>query len=112
MVTHLRLPRAAALAVACAMACVETRDPIVIKEGTLFLENQTAREWRDVRITVNDHFTGGVASLRPRSRLSAPLRDFQTGFGQRFDRGRMSVVKVHVTATDVDGQAVVVHWGK
>jgi hypothetical protein len=107
-----RPPQAAALLAACALGCVAPRDPIIVSQGMLVLENQTTREWRDVRITVNDHFYGGVASLPPGGRLNAPLRDFETGFGQRFDRGRMSVFRVHVTAKDVDGKAVAVHWGK
>ena len=57
-------------------------------------------------ITVNDHFRGGVPCSRPGGRLNAPLSQFQTGFGQQFDRGRQSVFKVEVTATDPDGKPV------
>jgi hypothetical protein len=78
----------------------------------LVLENQTSTEWRDVLITVNDHFRGGAPSLAPGGRLTAPLRDFQTGFGHKFDRGRMSVYKVVVTAKEVDGKDVRLHWGR
>lgn len=78
----------------------------------LVLENQTRHEWRNVRVTINDHFTGGVQSLMPGGLMTAPLRDFQTGFGQRFDRGRMSVFKVRVAATDTQGNAVTLAWGK
>lgn len=88
------------------------RDPIIVGQGMLRLENQSRLEWRDVRVTINDHFTGGVRSLMPGSIMTAYLRDFQTGFGQRFDRGRMSVYKVRVSATDVDGQPVALSWGK
>lgn len=93
-------------------ACAAPKDPIIVGEGTLVLENQTARDWRNVVITVNDHFRGGAPALAARGRLTAPLRDFKTGFGQPFDRGRMSVYKVHVTATDSEGEPVTVHWGK
>jgi hypothetical protein len=96
----------------CVTACQKVRDPIVIKDGMLVLENQTAREWRDVRVTINDHFSGGVRSLRPGGLMNAPLRQFETGFGQRFDRGRMSVFKVRVSATDSEGQPVALAWGK
>ena len=41
--------------------------------------------------------------LLPGSRLTAPLSQFQTAFGQKFDRGRQSVLKVDVTATEPDG---------
>ncbi|MCA1559376.1 MAG: hypothetical protein LC804_03575 [Acidobacteria bacterium] len=112
-----RLARHAAIAatitiVVCMAACASPRDPIIINDGMLVLENQSRREWRNVVITVNDHFRGGTRSLAAGGRLNAPLRDFQTGFGQKYDRGRMSVFKVDVTATDSEGTPVKLHWGK
>jgi hypothetical protein len=95
---------------ACA-ACDAPREPIVVDEGVVTVENLTSREWRSVRVTVNDHFSGGVASLPPGGRLTAPLSDFQTGLGQKFDRGRQSVFKVEVTATEPDGTPVKLAWG-
>jgi hypothetical protein len=91
-------------------ACETPRDPIVINEGTLSVENQSRSEWRNVRVVVNDHFFGGAPVLAPGGRLTAPLSQFQTGFGQKFDRGRMSVQKVEVTATDAAGNEVKLEW--
>ena len=91
--------------------CSKRRDPIVVDEGVLTLENQTSSEWRDVVITVNDHFRGGTKTLAPGGRLTAPLSEFRTGFGQKYDRGRMSVFKVLVTAKKPDGGEVTVEWG-
>ncbi len=103
---------AAVAALGCAASgCAEERKPIVIRDGILVLENQTAREWRNVRVTVNDYFTGGVPSLLPTGLMTAPLRDFQTGFGQRFDQSRTAVYKVEVTATDTAGEPVSILWG-
>ena len=42
--------------------------------------------------------------------MNAPMSQFVTGFGQRFDRGRMSVRKIEVTATDAAGQPVKLEW--
>ena len=100
------------LLIAVAGACSPRRDPISINEGTLILENQTSNEWRDVLIIVNDHYRGGTRSLAPGGRLVAPLRDFQTGFGQKWDRGRMSVSKVVVTAKEPDGKDVRLEWDR
>jgi hypothetical protein len=94
-----------------AAACDIPRDSIVVDEGMVTVENMTTREWRNVRVTVNDHFSGGVASLQPGGRLTAPLSQFQTGLGQKFDRGRQSVYKVDVTATEPDGTPVSLKWG-
>jgi hypothetical protein len=96
----------------CLARCSQPRDPIVIREGTFVLENQTRREWRQVRVTINDHFTGGVPSLAPGGLMTARLTDFQTTFGQRFDRARQSVFKVRVTAVDASGAPVALSWGK
>ncbi len=99
-----------ALLIACAAACSPRRDPIVVQEGMITLENQSSKAWRDVRITINDYFVGGGSSLAAGGRMNAPLSQFVTGFGQRFDRGRMSVRKIEVTATDAAGQPVKLEW--
>lgn len=98
-------------AVCLVWACEAPRDPIVVDEGMVTVENMTTREWRNVRVTVNDHFSGSVASLLPGGRLTAPLSQFQTGLGQKFDRGRQSVYKIEVTATEPDGTPVSLTWG-
>jgi hypothetical protein len=91
-------------------ACDAPRDSVIVDEGMVTVENQTEREWRNVKITVNDHFSGGVAVLLPGGRMTAPLGQFQTAFGQKFDRGRQSVFKVDVTATEQDGKPVSLDW--
>jgi hypothetical protein len=102
---------AAILTTILASACSRPRDSIVVDEGMITVENQTDQEWRNVRITVNHHFSGGAASLAPGGRLNAPLSQFQTGFGQKFDRGRQSVFKVEVSARAADGKTVALTWG-
>jgi hypothetical protein len=91
-------------------ACDAPRESIVVDEGMVTVENQTRREWRNVKVTVNDHFSGGAAVLLPGGRLTAPLSQFQTAFGQKFDRGRQSVFKVEVIATEPDGKPVSINW--
>jgi hypothetical protein len=91
-------------------ACSSPRPPIALNEGVVVVQNQTSREWRKVIVTVNDHFRAGAASLAPGGRLTAPLSQFQTAFGQQFDRARQSVAKIEVTATDADGKPVSLTW--
>jgi hypothetical protein len=92
------------------VGCSPARDPIIVQEGMITLENQTSSAWRDVRITVNDHFVGGSPLLEAGGRMNAPLSQFVTGFGQRFDRGRMSVKTIEVTATNARGEPVKLDW--
>jgi hypothetical protein len=105
-----RTPLVLAVLVLLAAACSSKRPPITLQEGVVVVQNQTAREWRNVVVTVNDHFRGGVASLGAGGRMTAPLSEFQTAFNQRFDRGRQTVFKIEVTATDADGTPVALNW--
>ena len=100
----------AGLGLLVAAACSSPRQPITVHEGIVIVENQTTREWRNVVVTVNDHFRGGGASLAAGGRLTAPLSGFQTAFGQKFDRAAQTVSKIEVTATDADGKPVALTW--
>lgn len=84
--------------------------PIAIVDGTIVVRNDTDREWRNVVVTVNHHFHGGTRSLAAGGRLNAPVSEFTTGHGQRFDRSRQTVFRIEVTATDSEGQAVRREW--
>jgi hypothetical protein len=75
------------------------------------IENLTNSDWKNVRIIVNDHFNGGVPLLRAGQRLNAPLSQFQSGLGYKYDRSRMSPYKVELTATDAAGNPVKLLWG-
>lgn len=93
-------------------SCARDRPPVInISDNIITVENQTSREWRNVVLTVNDHFRGGARVLAPGGRLTAPLSQFQTGSGQRFDTSRQSVFKIEVAATDSGGEAVKLQWG-
>jgi hypothetical protein len=85
-------------------------DPITIESGTITVNNQTEHDWRNVVVTVNDHFFGGTPTLAAGGRLTAPVGQFATAHGQRFDRGRQSVFKIEVKATDAAGEAVRLDW--
>jgi hypothetical protein len=104
--------RLAALAVLLTIgACRSEPRPIQVGDNMVIVENQTSRDGRNVVVTVNDHFRGGAAVLAAHGRLTAPLSQFQTGFGQRFDIAHQNVFKVEVTATDSAGEAVRLDYG-
>jgi hypothetical protein len=93
-------------------ACSPPPDPITIEESSIVVKNATSRDWRNVRITVNDHFSGGAPLLVAGGRMNAPLSQLVTGFGQRYDPSHQVVYKVEVTATDATGKAVALRWGR
>ncbi len=106
--------RCSYLVVACLLVAIgcseEKRDPISVGDGSIIVENQSDQEWRNVLITVNDHFRGGARTLAARGRLNAPLSQFERSGGQRFAPERQIVTKVVVTATDAAGQPVKIEW--
>ena len=104
------LAKLALAGVLFAGACSDERPPVTIKDNIVVVENQTAREWRNLVVSVNDHFRGGATTLAAGGRMTAPLSGFQTAFGQRFDRTTQSVSKIEVTATDADGRPVALTW--
>ena len=87
-------------------ACKPRPGPIEVKDNVVAIHNQTSSDWRNVVVTVNDHFRGGTPTLAAGSRMAAPLSQFQTAFGQRYDVSRQFVFRVEVTATDANGEAV------
>jgi hypothetical protein len=89
-----------------APACTPRPDPIRIQENVVIIQNQTSRDWRNVMITVNDHFRGGTPLLAAGAQLIAPLSQFQTAFGQRYDFSRQHVFKIEVAGIDSSGEAV------
>jgi len=87
-------------------ACKPRPGPIEVTDNVVSIQNQTPREWRNVVVTVNDHFRGATPVLAAGSRMAAPLSQFQTAFGQRYDASRQLLFRIEVTATDANGEAV------
>ena len=103
---------AAAAALGMLAGCSEEREPIVVAQSTVTIENQTSSEWTGVEIWVNDHYRVTAPSVSARQRLVVPLSTFVAGYGQRFDRARGSVFGVEVTAKTSGGEPVRLIWGK
>jgi hypothetical protein len=100
-----------ALALAGVAACSDPPPPIAVEEGAVTVLNQTDQDWKDVLITVNDHFRGFVPVLKAQGRANAPLSQFATGHGQRWTSGTL-VRTVDVTAKNPDGTDVKLIWGR
>lgn len=84
--------------------------PIWQNGGRLVIENQSKMEWRDVSVTVNAYYRGVAPRVAAGARLEAPLAQFVTGLGQRFDTAREHVTRVEVRATDATGKPVALDW--
>jgi hypothetical protein len=94
-----------------AAGCSDPPPPLSVSEGMVTVENQTEHEWKEVLITVNDHFRGYVPVLKAEGRANAPLGQLTTGHGQRWTQGTR-VKTIDVTAKSADGTDVKLTWGR
>ena len=107
-----RLPAlVAALSLAGLAACSKPEPPITVGEGMVTVVNQSEQDWKDVLITVNDHFRGFVPVLKAEGRANAPLNQFTTGHGQQWTTGT-HVRTIDVVAKSADGTDVKLTWGR
>ena len=100
----------AALALLAVAACEKPEPPISVREGMVTVINQTDQDWKEVLITVNDHFRGFVPVLKAQGRANAPLSQFTTGHGQRWSGAYVKTVDI--TAKSADGTDVKLTYGR
>ncbi len=92
--------------------CEPTLDAIVVDDGVVVVRNQSAEEWRSVRIWVNDYYGGGAQSIPAGGFVREPLSRFVTGHLQPFNPVNTAVTSVVVLATAPDGTKVRIVHGK
>ena len=90
--------------------CATELPPIRQRGSWIVVENQTKSPWKDVSVTVNAYYRGVSPALTAGGRLEAPLANFVTGLGQRFNTAREHVSRVEVRATDASGNPVALDW--
>lgn len=101
----------AGLAAALLLAGCHVELPPIRQHGTwIVVENQTKSPWKDVSVTVNAYYRGVSPALSAGGRLEAPLGNFVTGLGQRFNTAREHVMSVAVRAIDASGNPVALDW--
>ena len=95
-----------AMFAACAIfACSgPPKEPIQLDRGILTVDNQSGEAWSAVEIWINDYYRIAVSGIPAGGRFQAPLGSAVSGFGQRFDFGRMQVKDVRLTAKLPDGR--------
>jgi len=86
-------------------------EPIRVESQRVIVENQTARAWQGVSVTINAYYRATKPALEPGGRLDLPLPNLETWLGHRFDVAREHVSRVEVHATDASGKPVSIDWG-
>jgi hypothetical protein len=81
-------------------------DPLQINGTRLKIENQTDEDWTNVKVVVNRYFHGAAPRLAAGGRMDVQLNSLVSGYGQRFDMGRMPITDLRVTANRPNGQPI------
>lgn len=87
-------------------------DPIVIADGAVTVRNQTTEDWQNVRIWVNEHYSGGARVIPAGGFVREPLSRFVAAQGQTMNPAGTKVTSVVVLANAPDGSRVRVVWGE
>lgn len=86
-------------------------EPIVIADGAVTVRNQTTEEWQNVRIWVNEHYSGGARVIPAGGFVREPLSRFVAAQGQRINVANSKITSVVVLASTPDGSRVRIPWG-
>lgn len=101
------LAAVAVLATVAAAGCSRRAvEPLQLEQGTITVTNHTTERWTGVEVWINQAFRGTVPSIAAGARLQLPVNSLVTGYGQRFDSGRMQIKDVRLIAKASDGQPV------
>jgi hypothetical protein len=91
--------------------CRRELPAIDVSGGAVVVRNQTAHEWRNVRIWVNDYYSGTAARIPAGGSVREPVTRFVAAQGQRLSASA-GITSVVVLGTAPDGTAIRVVWGE
>ena len=93
---------------AATSACDERQlgDPMQLDAGILTVDNRTEHDWVDVKLLLNQYYHAQTDVIRAKSRFTAPLRQFVSGWGLNFPYGNQQIWEIKLTAKQKDGTPV------
>jgi hypothetical protein len=99
------LPIVAAL-VLTALACSKPPlEPLQLERNLLTVNNQSSSDWTGVEVWLNRQFRFVMPIVAAGGRSQVPLDAFVSGYGQRFNFGRMQIVDLRLSAKRPDGSS-------
>lgn len=84
---------------------------IAVDDGAIVVRNQTAENWNNVRIWVNDYYSGTASEIRAGSFVREPVSRFIAAQGQTL-KPTATITSVVVLGTTAGGTPLRVAWGK
>jgi hypothetical protein len=101
---RVRFGAATALVLLLAAACAKPDiDPIQLDGMRLTVDNTSGQDWADVEIWINRQFRMKVPAIKSGQRLQTQLDLFVTGYGRRFEFGRMQLNDLRLNGKRPDG---------
>jgi hypothetical protein len=104
----LQLAALAALVLAsAALGCRKPPvEPLQLDGSRLFVLNDSANQWQDVEIWINQIYRATMPSIAAHQRFEVPLSSFVSGYSQRFNYQHMQLNSLKLTAKQPDGTRV------
>lgn len=95
---------AAIALVLVAGACAKPEvDPLQLDSTQVTVDNRSDSDWTNVEIWINRQFRATAPKITKGQRFHAPLRNFVTAYGQKFDFSRVQIHDVRLNAKRADG---------
>lgn len=91
--------------------CDRALPDIAIDGGAILVRNQTAENWTNVRIWVNDNYSGTASEIRAGGFVREAVTRFVAAQGQTL-KSTTPITSVVVVGTTERGAPVRVVWGK
>lgn len=91
--------------------CDRKLSDIDISGGAITVRNQTSEDWKNVRIWVNDYYSGTASEIRAGSFVREPVGRFIASQGQTL-KSTAPITSVVVLGTTASGAPLRVAFGK
>ena len=90
--------------------CARPLPDIAIDGGAITVRNQSREDWKNVRIWVNDYYSGTASEIRAGSFVREPVSRFVAAQGQKL-KSTAPITSVVVLGTTASGAPLRVAWG-
>lgn len=91
--------------------CDRALPDIAIDDGAILVRNQTSETWVNVRIWVNEYYSGTASEIRPGGFVRESVTRFTAAQGQTM-KSTMPITAIVVLGTTAKGAPVRIAWGK
>lgn len=92
--------------------CGRALPDIDVANDAILVRNQSTDDWQDVRVWVNDYYSGTTTLIRAGGFAREPIGRFVAAQGQKINVNTTPITSVVVLAHTSGGAPVRIVWGK